>query len=98
MTEALTADHFVPHLNKVFQIAGAPIELVLARVDQRTLESWEVAEGLREPFSLIFHGPADLILSEGLLTLTHQANAFELYLMPIHTPRRDHQAYQAVFN
>ncbi len=98
MTEALTADHFIPHQNKVFQVRGAPLELVLVRVDQRKLEDWEVAEGLRDPFSLIFHGPADVILSEGLLTLTLEADAFDLYVMPIHTPRRDHQAYQAVFN
>jgi hypothetical protein len=53
----------------------------------------------RQPFTLIFAGPPANILREGLYTLEVESGpAFELYVMPVHTPARDRQDYQAAFN
>ena len=53
----------------------------------------------RQPFSLIFRGPPADVLPEGLHTLEVEGgDSFTIYVMPIHTPARDRQDYQAVFN
>jgi hypothetical protein len=50
-------------------------------------------------FSLLLRGAAAPIVPEGLHRLAFEdGESFELYLIPIHTPSRDHQDYQVVFN
>lgn len=100
MTELLTAEHFLPHVNKIFRVRSGRHALTLTAVDQRRLEDWETGLGVREPFNLIFRGPPNDLLPPGLYTLEVEDGgpAFELYVMPIHTPARDRQDYQAAFN
>lgn len=99
MTEMLTAEHFLPHVNTVFRVKGGHHALTLARVEQRRMEEWEATEGLREPFNLIFRGPPGDVLREGMYTLECEGGpSFDLYVMPIHTPARDRQNYQSAFN
>jgi hypothetical protein len=96
----LTPDDFVSHVQKVFRVRGTAHAFVLTRIDQRQMEPWEVEqEGLRQPFNLIFRGPPGNVLEEGLYVLdVADGPSFELYVMPIHTPMRDQQNYQASFN
>jgi hypothetical protein len=48
---------------------------------------------------LIFRGPAGDLLREGLYVLEVEGGpSFELYVIPVHTPARDRQDYQAAFN
>jgi hypothetical protein len=99
MTEPLGPDHFRPHVDKVFRVNGTPHAFTLVRVDTRKREDWEHETGLREPFNLIFRGPAGDVMREGLYVLDVEGGpSFELYVMPIHTPARDRQDYQASFN
>ena len=99
MTEQLTPQHFLPHVEKVFRVEAGRHALTLAAVNRRRLDDHEAEMGLREPFNLIFSGPSGDVLPEGMYRLAvEDGPSFELYVMPIHTPRRDCQNYQASFN
>jgi hypothetical protein len=99
MTEQLTPEHFLPHINKTFRVPGWPHPLTLQVVDIRRTEAREKENLPRQPFSLIFRGPPDEILPEGLYALwVDDGPSFELYVIPVHTVERDRQNYQASFN
>jgi hypothetical protein len=99
MTEQLTPEHFLPHLNKVFHVAGWRHALTLQTVDIRRLEEWERQILPRQPFNLIFSGPRDEVLREGLYALqVENGPSLNLYVMPVRTVERDRQNYQAAFN
>jgi hypothetical protein len=99
MTELLTPGHFRPHLDKVFRVRGGHHALTLTKVDARQVADWEREVVPREPFNLIFRGPPGDVLPEGFHAMeVEDGPSFEFYLMPIHTPARDRQDYQAVFN
>jgi hypothetical protein len=101
LAEQLTADDFAPFLDKHFSTAGGPETFMLVKVDrqpQPATSTSDTAE-FRIPFILIFRGPPGKVLREGLYVFTVEAGpVFEFYVMPIHTPSRDWQDYQAVFN
>ena len=99
MVETLQAEHFQPHVNKVFRVQGGRHALTLNGVDARRVEEWEAKLLPRMPFNLIFSGPPGDVLREGLYTFEVDGGpAFELYVMPIETRARDRQDYQAAFN
>ena len=95
---ALTADTFAPHLGASFRVEGGHHVLSLSEVDR--LES-QPGHGNRDfqPFVLIFSGPSGDVLAEGMHKITPEDGpAFDLYLIPVHTPAPGRQDYQAVFN
>jgi hypothetical protein len=95
MTEPLTADAFMPYIDKVFRVKGGRLALTLSRVDVRPIEAWLT----RQPFTLIFAGPPGDVLREGLHDLeVEDGPAFQLYVIPIQTFVQGRQDYQAVFN
>ena len=91
--ETLTAAHFERHAGRVFAIGDRRLTL-------RTIETPGQAEaGFRAPFALIFDGPPGDVLPEGLYAVQAEDGAsFEFHIMPVHTPARDRQDYQALFN
>jgi len=95
MTEQLTPEMFLPHVDKTFRVKGGRHVLKLYRVDvpQNT-------DGFpRQPFNLIFSGPPGDVLREGMYTLEVDGGpSFDLYVMPVHTPALGQQDYQAAFN
>jgi hypothetical protein len=96
MTEQLTAEHFHPHVNKVFRVRGGRHALTLSSVE---VAGAALPAQQRQPFNLIFSGPPGDVLHEGLYTLeVENGPQFELYVMAIHTPMPDRQDYQALFN
>jgi hypothetical protein len=57
----------------------------------------EANAGGRQPFSLIFRGPASPTLPQGIHHLTHSdLGALEIFLVPI-DPEGQGSAYEAVF-
>ena len=98
MTELWQAEDFEPHVGKIFRFAGTRHAFPLDRVekDERTLAMGQP----RRPFLLIFRGPREtVLLPAGLYRAEIEGGpAFELHVMPIHTPARDRQDYQAAFN
>lgn len=95
MTETISHEAFVPHVDKSFRVKGGHHVLKLCRVD-----TMPKIDGIpRQPFTLLFSGPPGDVLPEGFLTLElEDGNAFDLYVMPVHTPQLGRQEYQAVFN
>ena len=95
MNEGVSADIFTSHIGKEILLPDGH-RLTLVAVDRR---------GSRAPgaphaaFTLILRGAPAPIVPEGMHRLTFEDGAsFDLYLIPIHTPSRDRQDYQIVFN
>jgi hypothetical protein len=99
MDELVTRDSFDPHVGKIFGVANGRHALTLVRIETRPIEAWERKMGLRAPFNLIFSGPSGDVLAEGMHTFAlEDGTAFELYVIPVHTPVRGRQDYQSSFN
>ena len=97
--ELLSRDVFDPHVGKVFRVKDGHHALTLTRIDARKLEDWETELRMREPFNLIFRGPPNDLLKEGMYTLeVADGPSFDLYVIPIHTPFPGRQDYQSSFN
>jgi len=97
MAEPLTPQHFLPYVEKTFRVAGGHHAFILATVDTPPMPGSAAAS--RQPFNLIFRGPAGDVLVEGIYMLEVEGGpSFELYVMPIHTPDRTRQDYQSAFN
>jgi hypothetical protein len=94
--DQLTADDFAGYLGgKVWP--GPGLEMVLDRIDRPEFPGWERIA--RKPFSLIFRGPRQPLLPEGLYPVEFaDGPTLVLYVIPILTTARDHQEYQVVFN
>jgi hypothetical protein len=98
----LTLDHFAGHVGEAFTV-GPVFD---PQGEQLTLEVHlreAVAlgpvpeEGRRAPFSLIFTGPIELMLSQGIHRLDHaEMGMFEPFLVPVQ-PQDGQARYQAVF-
>jgi hypothetical protein len=94
MAEVLTAEHFLPHEQKIFRVKGGAHALKLSHV-----ETFAMKGAARQAFNLIFTGPPGDVLPEGLYTLqVENGPEFELYVMPVHTPTPGQQDYQSLFN
>jgi hypothetical protein len=95
MLEKLTREIFARYLNTHFQVGGeaahsAALELVEA--------SATPAPPSYEAFSIVFRGPSDRPLPQGMHRFYHDAiGTFDLFTVPI---RRDQHGlyYEAVFN
>jgi hypothetical protein len=99
MAESLTAEHFLPHVDKTFRVKGGQHAFRLARVEVLKLSAQEATQVPRPPFTLIFSGPPGNVLHEGLYVVEVEAGPqFELYVIPVHTPAPGRQDYQAAFN
>ena len=97
MTSSPQHTDFAPHLNKQFRFEGHHHALRLAAVDVSVRP--HAPELTRKPFTLIFHGPKQEVMPEGMYAVeVENGPRFELYVMPILTREPDRQDYQAVFN
>jgi hypothetical protein len=93
----LTADTFTPHLDARFRVEGGHHVLSLSEVERIEVPAGHGA--VVQPFVLVFSGAPGDVLAEGMHTITHEnGTAFDLYLIPVHTPQSGRQDYQAVFN
>jgi hypothetical protein len=95
--DQLTADDFSGYLDGKVWPGGRGLEMVLDRIDRPEFPGWERVA--RKPFSLIFRGPRQPVLPEGLYPVEFADRpTLVLYVIPILTPARNHQEYQVVFN
>lgn len=98
----VTMETFQPLLDKTFNVLNTdvPVELKLIEVSDSTKgRPWPAK--LQKPFLLIFSGPPERILLEGMRVLqTPGVDPFQLYVIPIltHDPSETGQLYQVVFN
>jgi hypothetical protein len=92
MTNGASAETFAPYIGKAISLGDGPT-LTLVAVDRH--KSPTPGGG----FTLLLRGTPAPIAPEGMHRITLEGGAsFDLYLIPIHTPSRDHQDYQIIFN
>ena len=92
MTDAASAETFAPYIGRAISL-GDGSTLTLVAVDRHKSPMPGVG------FTLLLRGAPAPIAPEGMHRITLEGGAsFDLYLIPIHTPSRDHQDYQIVFN
>lgn len=102
MLEALTLASFAGRIGETFRLsASADSALWLELVEARSLASDgtrpEAGRRLREPFSIIFKGPAVPVMSQRIYPLAHDGlGIFELFLVPV-GPGQGGMLYQAIF-
>lgn len=95
----VTVDSFVPHI-------GTDFDAVLEQGGERVTElklidaksAGKATIGDRIPFRLLFQGPADVPLSQGMLTLTHaDLGSLDIFIVPVRGDTES-RTYEAVFS
>jgi hypothetical protein len=98
MLETFTHATFAGRVGQGFRVTvEGQVEQDLVLIEARLLRGgW--AKARREPFSLVFRGPRETNLSQGMRPMRHEEiGAFEIFLVPI-APEEDGLRYEAVFN
>ncbi|HKO59362.1 MAG TPA: hypothetical protein VJ276_26075 [Thermoanaerobaculia bacterium] len=95
----LTYDNVLPHVGSTFRIdfPERPVELKLTRVDH--LREKHTSKRLfRDSFALVFTGPADVMLQQGMYPMHHPTLGGELqiFIVPVGRDEEGVQ-YEAVF-
>ena len=94
----LTYETFRDRKGQSFRDTGAGIDLELLEVDDLTAVARNVPSDARTPFSLIFRGPAEPAVSQGIRPLEHdELGTLEIFVVPI-ALEPDGMRYQAVFS
>jgi hypothetical protein len=92
----LTRGSFEPLLHQRFALRAGDAALELELVEVKTLGAAPRAN-MREPFSLLFHGPSALTLRQGTYALTHgELGEQHVFIVPI-ARDSEHTTYQAIF-
>lgn len=94
MNEIPDYETFAGLLNTTFTVQtddGESTNAELVEVSEQRLP------GRQEIFSIVFRGPANISLGQGLRHFQHEKTDFELFITPV---RQDEQGfyYEAVFN
>lgn len=93
----LTCQTFDPLVNQPFQVALDPEPLSINLIECKSLSKGREAKGEREPFSLVFLGPGQPILSQRMYTLSHPSiGTIEIFLVPL-GPGKSGLKYEAIF-
>jgi len=95
MSASLTHENFATQLNKTFRVQideANVVDLVLAQVSElKTYPGQEL-------FAIVFHGPLEPFLDQGLRQFEHdEMGQFKLFLVPIGKDDNSY-SYEAVFN
>jgi uncharacterized protein DUF6916 len=97
--DELRAGHFEDRVGEAFRICvpelGEPLDGELVEVDTPQVA---VPDDWRAPFSLVFRGPPEPVLPQGLYAIDHdELGVLELFIVPI-ARKDDGVRYQAVFS
>jgi len=99
MSEFQTATEFAKHLNTNFHVvveSSTPIDIKLISVTPRAIGPNE--EAGMERFSVVFSGPANVLLPQKIYHLTHpEMGEFDVFLVPIKQESEGFR-YEAVYN
>lgn len=88
----ITLDLLGPFAETVFMAHTAAGLVPLALSEVKELPRRGLPEQFRTPLSMVFAGPAELLLAEGNYFLDHpQLGRLELYLWPISAPQPPRQ-------
>lgn len=103
MLETLTLDSFAGLAGETFALSETgdrtlPLDLVEARSLASAGTAAEGSRRAREPFSLVFKGPAAPVLPQRIYRLEHaRLGALELFLVPIGRDPGGSLLYEAIF-
>lgn len=97
----LTVDHFAAHVDSPFELHGTGDDPAAPGLAVRLVEAVSLGDpphdGHRAPFSLVFAGPADTIVPQGIYRLDNESlGTVELFLVP-REPMPDGARYEAIF-
>lgn len=102
MLDTFTVATFTPHLGETFHIRPDSSDSLAVQL----IEATELPGGSagaarvgppRTPFSIVFRGPGDVLLPQGIFRIEHDTiGTFELFLVPI-GPDEQGLLYQAIF-
>jgi hypothetical protein len=102
MLDRLSANDFTKYLNDTFYLSSdseEPIEAELIEVTE--IETNEVPTGSnkrRNSFSIVFSGPPQPVLPQGIRALQHtEIGPLSLFIVPIGSDKKG-MRYEAVFN
>lgn len=99
LVQRVEPEVILPHVKKAVRIEGFPHALTIEEVIMRQQGETEIEMKLPRPFTVIFRGPPGDVLVEGAHALDiEDGPTVVMHVMPIHTPQRDRQLYQSVFN
>jgi len=91
------AGDFEPCVRQRFRLTTGPAPLELELLAASPLAARAAASGQREPFSLLFRGPRDPVLSQRIYPLECAAlGRLEIFLVPIGSDALG-MCYEAVF-
>lgn len=95
MADSLTHETFAKHLGTKFEVqVGSDKIIELELTDVSKLELSE----RQEQFAIVFRGPNELFLGQGIQRMKHeQLGQFEIFIVPISQDDRGYR-YEAVFN
>ncbi|MFZ5815177.1 MAG: DUF6916 family protein [Bacillota bacterium] len=92
MLQQLDLPHFLEQLHTPFQVASASVAVELTEVNALGSTPHQ------RRFSLLFQGPLDRFLPQGIYALRHdQLGEFDLFLVPVGR-QPEGFLYEAVFN
>ena len=100
--EGFSLETFAPLVGHVFRVPvdeSSPLELTLAEAAafEDSGSGAREGEGLRAPFSLVFTGPLQPVITQGTVPLEHpDLGSIQLFLVPI-GPEEATMRYEAVF-
>lgn len=81
----LTIEDFSPLVGSTFVLRAADGEIAAELIEARAMPGHQVPEGVRSPFSLLWSGPAEPRLQQGIHAVGHPrlAEALEIFLVPV---------------
>ena len=102
MLDKLSTDDFTKHLNSIFYLSsdsGEQVEAELIEVTELGTSDTSVAGNkIRRPFSIVFSGPPQPVLPQGIHKVQHaEMEPLSLFVVPIGLGKKG-MRYEAVFN
>jgi hypothetical protein len=98
MLEKLTGSDFSPLLKQKFQIKLEGNTTLVVQLTEVTINENSDERNGRQSFSIVFRGPRDLELTQGMYPVSHEElGEFSLFLVPI-GPDEKGMCFEAVFN
>lgn len=103
MLERFTIDTFAPLAGQRFRLhveGHEPLEMTLGSVTEIPVSGWrpDDAADHRQPFSLVFLGPPQVVLPQAIYRFEHdELGAFEIFIVPIGRTAQS-VSYEVVFS
>jgi len=103
MLERITIDTFAPLVGQAFHLhveGREPLGMTLETVSEIPVAGWRAEEvaAHRQPFSLLFLGPPNVVLPQAIYRFEHDGiGTFEMFIVPIGRTAEG-VSYEAVFS